>query len=319
MDCFEVMNPGVVLDCAGYSIIGDGTPNSIAVLNNRDGFTIKNCQFTRFAYAVFNAEAVDYQIVKDNAMAANTHLSVYAQGNNHEITGNSFASPRGVYSPGLDYSLISENEMDGGWTKRNSPVSAGVLLEGGSSYNEITGNEITRYHEGIAFECPQTCRGNELTNNQLLDNKNNGVILVFTENTLISENTITETGLGAGIQLYDADSTNVTRNLLDNPRNLWVRMESNGNTAENNRFIGGAGYFIQNNATTTVINKNYYADILTTAIYDSNNDGFGDCGQAYPYNAGEPKWLGYGADYNPAGAKRINEPITKKGGKKKWV
>jgi len=112
--CVEVMNPNIILDCAGYSIIGDGTTNSIAVLNNQNGFTIKNCQFARFTYSVFNGASVDYQIVTDNVMDASTHLAVYAKGNHHEITGNYFGSPRGVYSEGLSYSLISDNQMMGG-------------------------------------------------------------------------------------------------------------------------------------------------------------------------------------------------------------
>jgi len=184
-----------------------------------------------------------------------------------------------------------------------------VLLEGSSSYNEISGNAINNYHEGIAFECPHTCNGNELKNNQLNGNKNNGIILVFTVNTLIRENIITKTGLGAGIQLYDADYSTITMNALENPRDLWVKAESNNNVIVQNRFLNGFSYYIQNNATTSIINKNYYADILTTAIYDSNNDGYGDCGLAYPYDAGESKWWGNGADYNPRGARRINNPI----------
>jgi len=94
-DCFTILEAGVTLDCNGYSIIGDNTINSIAVLNNQDDFTIENCNIQQFKYGVYNAQPTNNQVITNNEVTKNAHLAVYARGTNHLIWAITFTRRAG--------------------------------------------------------------------------------------------------------------------------------------------------------------------------------------------------------------------------------
>jgi len=70
--------------------------------------------------------------------------------------------------------------------------------------------------------------------------------------------------------------------------------------------VTGGNYF--NTSVLGASHGNYYDDILSWDIIDTDFDGYGDSGSDYPYNSSQTKWGGNGSDWGPMGAKTLIVP-----------
>ncbi len=65
--CLTITQPGVTLDCNGYSIIGNETANTYGVLaQNVSGVTVKNCQFHNWGEAIYANYTNDSYFTNDS-------------------------------------------------------------------------------------------------------------------------------------------------------------------------------------------------------------------------------------------------------------
>ncbi|MGY4884776.1 MAG: right-handed parallel beta-helix repeat-containing protein [Nanobdellota archaeon] len=90
---------------------------------------------------------------------------------------------------------------------------------------------------------------------------------------------------------------------------MYILSGSSNNTFYWNNFTETGRYIYNGNSenyfNTTiggVAQGNYYSEISSKRVYDSDSNGWGDSGQDYPLNATNwaTKWGGYGSDYGPS-------------------
>ena len=136
-----------------------------------------------------------------------------------------------------------------------------------------------------------------------------GLILDNVSNSTFTNVTILN-ATNTGVWMANSSSNNTLSysSILTLPSSLALRLDLYGvdNLIYQNQFLGSGTYINNQNAANQfnisingVAQGNQYADILSYGITDSNNDGYGDSGIQYPYNASLPRWQGFGADWGP--------------------
>jgi len=149
--CILIDAPGVVLDCNGHSITGNGTPGTKGVrVNGRDNITIKNCIIG------------GYEI----ALSLDHNATLGAWSDYPTITNNTLAnSSAGMFSDGAWFGVLENNTfynntdgMDLAWALywdlfNNSfdENTVGARLYSDSSGNNLTSGHFSNNYVGVHF------------------------------------------------------------------------------------------------------------------------------------------------------------------------
>jgi len=206
LDSVSITADNITLDCAGFSIIGDGSASSGTgiLISGRTGVTIKNCEVSQFRQGIFLVNSNRNMIIENN----NVHHNRVFGGAGIRLTNAS--------SNTIDNNLVNSN-------------FEGIFFFGGSSSNNIiSNNTVNSNAAGIDIVGAHT--GNQILNNTIERSGGSGLGMVsfqgVVSNNLIDSNIISDSRLG-GINFSGASNSNTfLNNILKN--NLNVRRAGGG-------------------------------------------------------------------------------------------
>ncbi len=164
-------------------------------------------------------------------------------------------------------------------TTKNMEIKAfwyGIWLEDSSSYNSISGNNITNNKVGIWL---YESSNNIISGNNITANKDYGIYLDYSSNNSIHGNNIT-TNNYYGIYLSRSSNNNISGNTITNTYyGIRLRHSSNNIIYHNNFIDNTQQVYIYPSGYTNVWDDgypsggNYWSDY---AGVDSDHDGIGD-------------------------------------------
>lgn len=307
LTAISIGSDDVILDCAGYSIIGDNNPLSgeIGILNKGyDNVTIKNCEFHGFSTAIsmkgsFNNPVVQ-NIIENNNFQTFVNSSIANHSVNFHYVTNSTFSTNDMLRSGF---ALNMTDSSGNSIIYNTIFnnSYGIFLER-SDNNTISHNNISMngFYGILGW---QGSDKNHIINNTIAKNMING--LTLSENDLLGtsgviqpcqynliESNEIQDNTGHGIYLRGCNNTSVVKNHIsfssDNGIDIYM---SYNNLIADNSLLNNSVYGIEYHLSTSTISDNticgnnisdFYIDSISYNIGENNicdnNDGWNDTG-----------------------------------------
>ncbi len=317
---------------SGTSGYGIYLAASTVLFNNISSNTINTT--TGFGYGIYLNPGVNNTITNNTILtSSNNAHGIYLSSTtqNNTIANNSVnTSGSGAYGIYSDNAGNRFNQILSNTINLTNVNSYGIYLFPGSN-NTVANNTIySSNSNSFAIYLASTAQNNTIANNSINTSgiSGHGVYLNGTGvrfNTFTS-NTINVTGsLADAINITPGHNNTFTSNTISSESAITLDIASFAfnNTFYYNNFTKGSVY-IRNSADTTntfntstgaspnVAQGNYYSDIATLDIYDSNADTYGDTGGNYPYSVNSTsKWVGVGGDWGPKFALAYgNQTIT---------
>ena len=271
----EVQKDNIVIDGAGYTLQGPGTPFPLTdeltggngiVISNGNNVTVENFLITNALVGIELENSANSQLIQNNVTTYTYENGVDVFNSSNNVISNnsivSYASLDGCQNNGLDLSNSFNNTVS-----RNNVVGSWIGISLGSTNNcVVSGNSVTLSCTGIGLFASDA--------NQVSGNN------VFGTVEAISAGDYPDSG--TGITIYDkADYNQVYGNTITNNGNgmdVWFGSSNNtiyDNNFEKNQFgqvnlssESGAGNFWDNGTV-----GNYWSDYhgQGTYVIDQNN------------------------------------------------
>jgi parallel beta-helix repeat protein len=212
-----VARDNIILDGAGYALQGTGRGTGINVFNCYN-VTIKSIKVRNFAYGIHMISRAGHYQSNNNTISETTITAnengMYLRSSNNVIVGNniSYNKDYGIYFSGSN-NLLRNNTMD------NNKYNFGVTSDPGNNdidrSNTVNGKPICYWFDVQDRTVPSdagyvaliNCKNITVQNLQLSHNRE-GIILVSTTDSTITQNSITA-NRDEGIGLYRSSSRNV--------------------------------------------------------------------------------------------------------------
>ncbi len=275
------------IDCQGKNVIGRNLTGTYGIYSTQYNTTIKNCNISNFWYAVYLYGATYGSVTNSNLSSTYSNgMGIYVNGGgNHQFINNNATA--------TTYPAIFINN---------------------ANTNTLTNNIITAASYGLDLF---TTINNNITSNNITANAAVGALLLegYVNNTLFEGNIIDGTSNNA-VRFYSTrtNANNIFKNNTFKSTGTLVIYDASGGTNNTfywNNFTSTSSYYINdasgmtnyyNTSVAGVAQGNYYYNIGSLRIYDTNSDGWGDSGTDYPLSAATwaSKWSGGGTDYGPA-------------------
>ena len=261
----------ITLDCGGFTLTGDLSPDNIGVDNvGYDGVTVKNCNVTNFETGIHFGSGANNAIITDNTANANSTGFHIQNGSSYTVTGNttnsSIVLPGNAGGYGMFITDLSDSNIADNIASSNT--YDGIKLSSGLGNNTITGNTTNFDRFGIALD---GISNNTLTNNTT-DSNIYGIIISGGANNTLTGNIANSNRYG--IQIGGSSSNTLTGNTT-NSNSVGIVLGTasfntlTGNTANsnvNNPTIDFSGYGIY-------IFSSSCSNILTNNTTDFNAKG----------------------------------------------
>jgi hypothetical protein len=301
----QISASNIILDCSGYSVVGDGGAGDrgISSTGTYSNITIKNCVVKNFGYGInlthshnstiFNNTIGHVNITGNSAYGIYLVNSTKANISNNRITnitGDAIKSPTGIYfiptqSDNLFGSVISNNNISHIYGKDNVfpiGITLGIPEWPGLVNGIKIDNNIIKNINCTSASGGSTC--------ELVDG-GFGITIDDGTNVNITNNNIGFVGLGI---LPNTNGLRIVNNLISTST-LGIYPSSNGASSrfnhswiENNTFdrLSQALYLDQHIYNNTFLNNNF-SNSLQYAIldYSAYNNTL-----IYNNSAGEIKW-----------------------------
>ncbi|MFA5108722.1 MAG: right-handed parallel beta-helix repeat-containing protein [Candidatus Micrarchaeia archaeon] len=234
-------------------------------------------------YGVYIQEADENNVI-GNRINGTMSAAVVKYGNDNKLESNVFyaLNRSAIYIYESNYTSIYFNDASVASGADGSGLYMTVSTHTGIVENRIGSSDI---QPTVLFDID--CNENTIQGNNI--SASAGSTAIYLDQSM--NNQIYDNQIQAGAGAYD----------------LYLAMYSDANSVFENWFNGNAVY-IYNEGSDNLFGVpgslaigNYYANIDTLAIVDSNSDGYGDSGSAYPYNQANSggKWIGAGEDLGP--------------------
>jgi len=283
--CFNVSAENVTLDCAGFSITGEGTRNGI--YSDQFNTTIGNCTISNFdapilfngaTYGTINNVTLEVSVACESACAG---IDLDFESDNNQISDITIVSP--------------------------SPDGIGIYLSE-SANNKFSRVNITAGYSGIYFN---PSPNNTFTNFTIRSLLFAGVYIYHSPNNTISNSVISSTD-SFGIYVLASNSINnqILNSTIFSTTNYSIMLEYD---ASNNSFLGNnitSDLWISDDAGGNFFNDSTSGNIWNTAngtpaadLFDitSSMGTWADGGTSLPLSeASVPDyWSGAGEDGHP--------------------
>jgi len=303
-DSIVVEKDDVVIDGVGYSLKGDGSGYGIHLIH-RNYVTIRNLEIEEF----------------------DTGIRLYGGSNNTINENNMVNNEWGIYVEYSEKNTISENNITANEVGIRLTLSSNNVLRNNRINNNhynfgVSGANLLDYVNDIdtsntvdekpvyywVNEQEKTvpldaghvalinCSGITVKNLNLTNNAE-GILLAFTKNSTITQNTITNNG--AGIELLGSSRNNtISGNYIINNEGIGIRLygspENNifGNTITNNGNHGVLLYFSDDN---TIFGNNLTANEFGIYLYGSSYNNLSS--NSIINNIGVGLWF-FGSSHN---------------------
>jgi parallel beta-helix repeat protein len=320
-----VLRDNIIVDGAGYTIQGQG---EIGIeLSYRSNVTIRNVQIWGLQYGIvlwnsfnntitgntiaYNMWGIIMQNASRNIISGNNitnngeGISIYSSSNNKLRNNSLDKSHFAIYGTELPHFV---NDIDVSNTINSKQiyylVNESDLVVGPSTFPDlgflalvncaritVQNLEITKNWQGVllAFTTDSTVTQNTITNNNI------GVVLYSSFNNIISGNNITNNY--GGIQLSGSSKSNsIYANSITNNRNGIYLLESSQNTINGNNITNseiGIGFSASSN---NMIYHNYFIS-NTRQVYDSHMDNRSMASSVNFWDFGYPLGGNYWSNY----------------------
>jgi len=281
-----------LISVIGTSVSGTGVMLGSSIHNN----TLWNSSGTATSGHGLGVYSNNHSIINFNATSSGNY-GIYVTGAYNIITAARAISSGSVgilFQGGINNRVLNSTLQ--------SSTSSGVFLWTGSNnntilYSNVSGSTVSG-SGGLAI-------GTNSQNNTIANSTINGLATLYA--VLIS-------GTCSGNVFINNTFKNATSTLLD------IDLTSGNNRFYWNNFTNASGYYINNRNNTNTFNTsvtgvaqgNYYDNISTKNVFDSNSNGWGDTGADYPINVSTwaTKWTGNGTDYGPATTRTLFVTVT---------
>lgn len=126
-------------------------------------------------------------VIEECEISENTNVGLYLYGNQGHCADNRIEHclVRGNNSAGIQFSAVSNTVLQA--TSICAQNGAGILLENTSEHNTLTGCLIAG-NSGVGIQCGQSCNGNRIEGNRVVDNGGKGIWTFNTAKNLIVRN-----------------------------------------------------------------------------------------------------------------------------------
>jgi parallel beta-helix repeat protein len=299
---------GVIIDGAGFKLIGDGSGSGIktALKTDRIGYggnEVKNLKIIGFANGI--ALSGEDNIVR-NCEVINCNYGISISSTRNTINGNTIANSNfGIHFLYADANVLTNNRLDnntqplwfeGYWT---NTIAASNLIDGKPVYFFVNQKDVEvnpSSHPSIGYLAFVDCQ-HVTVKNLNRQNAAMGIILVNTPDSEITQNTLENNF--RGIYLYGSYNNNVSQNQIRNCKTgLQIVTETvniiTGNTFENNEcgiFLEGSAQIMYHN---NFINNQKHVDAQEfTSLPKYGNPENGK----YVWDNGYPSGGNYWSDY----------------------
>jgi len=255
-DGIVIAADGIMLDGAHHTLTGSGAGNGI-YFSSRTGVTVKDLIVKNYEMGIVGSSS-DEAFITGNSVSGITIQGIYlSNSTNCDISGNTSESNYGGISLWqsnsnvISYNITRQNYLQGIWLSE-------------SSNNTVRGNQTSNNgFFGIVLD--PNARSNTIDSNLVRSNAT-GIRLWISDGNVITNNTISNVILNAGIDLNDSnDNQIIHNNFLSNDLQAVFCCFGPGNSFSDAAPGGG----------------NYWGDWTSP---DNNNDGFVD--YAYEFMGG---------------------------------
>jgi len=125
----------VTLDCAGATLIGDGTGYGIYIPASVQNVTVQNCHVRHYRYGIYVDGSDGHQLL-DNTLQQNSYGIVLGEAANNTLSGNTANANTyaGIYLEGASGNQVLDNTMHGN-------ENLGMFIHT-SSDNDVSGNSV---------------------------------------------------------------------------------------------------------------------------------------------------------------------------------
>jgi len=284
-DSIVVERSNVIIDGAGYTIEGTGLGTGI-YLNGRSGVTIKNMEVKECGWGIMLDASSNNSIHGNTITNSYAGIGLFDSSNYNSVQGNNLTSNNG-YGIALIRSsnnTLRENSMTN--NKYNFKVESvggdaipSDFLNDVDASNTVDGKPIYYWVEKQDAEVPLDAGYVTLVNcinitvqNLSLINSVEGLLLVSTTDSTISQNSITNNELGIDLKYSsnnDIDGNNVTAN---NGDGIELSYSSNNSIAENsitNNDGYGIGFYWS--SYNSISGNNITSNLGGISLSPSNN------------------------------------------------
>ena len=239
-----------LLNCAGFSIVGDDSDGSVAVdIIGGSNITVKNCVIKNFNTGIKVEQGTNLSTFQNNTIGP-TKLSgmLFENSNLNLVTGGEIKDAN------------TGTPMGTGW-------EAGIALASGSSDNMITGVYMHRDRQG-AIWIYEGSNNTHIQENNINDNC--GFIRQIrcddSTYTTVSNNNITN-GTGMGLEMYNCDYATVDGNTITG--NAYTGIALSG--VDNGTFTSNVVSYNNGSGISMVSSTGNFFDGLTA----TSNEGWG--------------------------------------------
>lgn len=260
--CMVINSNNIVIDCMGYSIIGNGTGTGI----NITGFsnvTLRNCTITNFSVGVLKQNSQNGNFVspmnvfgnsinffiQNDPLVVNGNLT-FAPGNSvvqntviHLVEGN--LSNQGNLSwlnttLVMNHTGISKIENFGTWAidSRSNFTTNGSLVY----FFHVREGNFTMYNSKVSFANFTVRANNTRIENVTITDAAIGVNYTDSYNNVLKNATIINT-IAQALSLFRSDNNSITDSLLTNGSNIISLSSVNGSRFINNTLENATGAF----------------------------------------------------------------------------
>ncbi|MCL5011308.1 MAG: right-handed parallel beta-helix repeat-containing protein [Candidatus Marsarchaeota archaeon] len=172
-NCFNVTASNIIINCNGFSVVGNGSGDGFDV-NNMSNVSIINCSVSNFTAGVnaseFNNLTIGYSNFTNNLFSINTWSPFYYVNGTYIKAGN-YTPPSLNFVTSYGLNLFNNQFLDQ-YTFNNNPYSCNVIYNASIQNNTIKG-AFAGYHLGnstISYNNFSTGFGTLLGNNIFGDN-----------------------------------------------------------------------------------------------------------------------------------------------------
>jgi hypothetical protein len=306
--CFTIAANNITLNGQGYTVFyGNSSTDSVYGIfaGSRNNVTIRN----------INIREIDFG-------SGTTRYAIYFTNSNNILLENSyFESTRDTTnyisnSENISYDNVTINQLG---TYRNLQMESNsnniTIINSNISRPNYAGNDLILFSSG----------DQSIIRNSYLESNSNYPAINYGDfnNTELDNNIIINTGTSSSVIIFGGTSNShlIKNNVLNRTSShsgnvIWISSTSENITIYNNSFYAVNSLFsfikfinIQSSSNEVILNTtidgkpygNYYQGIEDKSVADTNGDGVGDSGFAYPISSDtwSDRFQGNATDFGP--------------------
>ena len=313
-DGIVVERDNIIIDGASYTIQGPGGTGYGIDLSSRSNVSIKNTNIRNFFRGIMLASSSNNKISNSNITANLFEGILVDRSSNNTLLGNNITNNgRGIWLDYSSYNMLEGNRMsDNG---QNFGVD-GSYINYVDDSNTVDDKPIyywiSEKDKTIPFDAGCVilvyCEGIKVQNLMLTKNMR-GIQLIYTKNSTITKNNITNCHDGISLDRSSNHNTITENNIISNRNGLFISYLSKYNVISKNKItVNYKGIIFSESSDNTIYHNTFTDNTQHVYSYASANvwdDGYPSGGNYWSnYNGTDLHW---GSGQNETGSDGIGD------------